>query len=242
MKWHCIHPHPDPLPSREREQFRLFTKPSILNPEFRKRTEAKMIFGNYMRCKAMLTGLVMAILLFSPVYSTAGTTDINNRSLTESGMIVGYGTGDIAGGKHYEPILLIWHLGCDLKRFIPKLEDHKGTLSVYLEPQINPVFNPETDLEFGVGVGLKYMHPITDEISAYIFGSVGPHYITVQTTDQANGFIFSDTIGAGLSFFLTGRTSVNLEYRFRHMSNADIEEPNGGIDTHFATIGYYVYF
>ena len=163
-----------------------------------------MTFREYIQCKPTLTGLIMAILLFFPVYSTAGTTDVNsyNKSLlTESGIIIGYGTGDIAEEKHYEPILLIWHLGCDLKIFIPKLEDHQGTLSLYVEPQINPVFNPETDLEFGVGVGLKYMHPVTEKISAYIFGSMGPHYITVKTKEQANGFIFSDTIGVPASRF-----------------------------------------
>jgi len=204
-----------------------------------------VIFGNYIRCKATLTGLIMAILLFFPVYSTAGTTDVNSYNknlLTESGIIIGYGTGDIAEEKHYEPILLIWHLGCDLKRFFPQLEDHQGTLSLYVEPQINPVFNPETDLEIGVGVGLKYMHPVTEKISAYIFGSTGPHYITVKTKEQTNGFIFSDTIGAGISFFLTEKSSLNLEYRFRHISNADLVKPNGGIDTHFGMIGYSVYF
>ena len=204
-----------------------------------------MIFGNYIRCKATLTGLIMAILLFFPVYSTAGTTDVNSYNknlLTESGIIIGYGTGDIAEEKHYEPILLIWHLGCDLKRFFPQLEDHQGTLSLYVEPQINPVFNPETDFEIGVGVGLKYMHPVTEKISAYIFGSTGPHYITVKTKEQTNGFIFSDTIGAGISFFLTEKSSLNLEYRYRHISNADLVKPNGGIDTHFGMIGYSVYF
>ena len=196
---------------------------------------------NYIRCKVVLTELVIVILLFFPAYSAAGTNDINNRLLTESGIITGYGKGDVKEGN-YEPVLLIWHLGCDLKRFIPELKNYSGTFLVYLEPQINPVFERETDLEFGVCVGLKYMHPITDGISAYIFGSVGPHYITVQTTTQANGFIFSDTIGAGFSFFLTKKSSLNLGYRFRHMSNAGIKEPNEGINTHFGTIGYSVYF
>ncbi|OPX41667.1 MAG: hypothetical protein B1H13_00795 [Desulfobacteraceae bacterium 4484_190.3] len=200
-----------------------------------------MIFVNYIRCKVVLAKLAIMILLFFPAYSAAGTNDMNNRLLTESGIITGYGTGDVEEGN-YEPVLLIWHLGCDLKRFIPELKNYSGTFSVYLEPQINPVFERETDLEFGVGVGLKYLHPVTEEISAYIFGSVGPHYITVQTTDQANGFIFSDTIGAGFSFFLTEKSSLNLGYRFRHMSNAGIKKPNGGINTHFGTIGYSVYF
>ncbi|MBW2600011.1 MAG: acyloxyacyl hydrolase, partial [Deltaproteobacteria bacterium] len=192
-----------------------------------------------MRYNAVIAGLIVVIILSFPAYSAADTTDINscdNRLLTESGIIIGWGTGDISEGKHYEPILLI--LGCDLKRLFPQLEDHRGVLSLYVEPQINPVFNPETDIEFGVGVGLKYMHPVTEKISAYIFGSTGPHYITVKTREQTDGFIFSDTIGAGIAFFLTEKSSLNLEYRFRHISNASLVRPNGGIDTHFGMIGY----
>lgn len=196
---------------------------------------------SYRQYKAILTGLVIAILMFHPAYSAAGTNDINNPLLTESGIIAGYGTGDVKEGN-YEPVLLIWHLGCDLKRFIPELKNYSGTFSIYLEPQINPVFERETDLEFGIGVGLKYLHPVTEKISAYIFGSVGPHYITVETRDQANGFIFSNTIGAGFSFFLTEKSSLNLGYGLRHMSNACTRKPNGGINTHFGTIGYSVYF
>jgi hypothetical protein len=196
---------------------------------------------SYRQYKAILTGLVITILLFPPAYSAAGTNDINNPLLTESGIIAGYGTGDVKEGN-YEPVLLIWHLGCDLKRFIPELRNYSGTFSIYLEPQINPVFERETDLEFGIGVGLKYLHLVTEKISAYIFGSVGPHYITVETRDQANGFIFSNTIGAGFSFFLTEKSSLNLGYRLRHMSNACTRKPNGGINTHFGTIGYSVYF
>jgi len=80
-----------------------------------------MIFVNYIRCKVVLTELVIVILLFFPAYSAAGTNDINNRLLTESGIITGYGKGDVKEGN-YEPVLLIWHLGCDLKRFIPELK------------------------------------------------------------------------------------------------------------------------
>lgn len=189
-------------------------------------------------------GVVIVLSLFLYSYAHAAGSECladASRSNTESSVIVGYGTGDVEEGN-YEPVLLIWRLGWNLKQFFPSLENHSGTVSFYIEPQINPVFDRETDIEFGVGVGLKYMHPLTDSVGAYLFGSVGPHYISVKTSDQANGFIFSDTVGAGLSFFLTEKSAINVEYRLRHMSNAGIEKPNGGINTHFGTIGYSVFF
>jgi hypothetical protein len=159
----------------------------------------------------------------------------------EAGFIAGYGTGSIHEGN-YEPVLLIAHLAYDLKAFFPSLDKHRGILSVVCEPQINPVFQPKSDIEFGVGLGLKYMYPATDNLYPYIQGTVGPHYISVQTDDQASGFTFADTIGAGLYYFVTKTTAVNAGYRFRHMSNAGIKSPNGGINTHFGTAGVSLFF
>ena len=162
-------------------------------------------------------------------------------SLTESTVMVGYGSGGLSSEK-YEPMLLLWHLGYDLKGFFKDLPKYGGTLTGFLEPQINPVFSPETDVEFGVGIGVKYMHPLTEALSGYVMASVGPYFITVQNPDQVNGLVFFDTASLGLSFFLTPKSAVNLEYRFRHMSNGGIKQPNNGINIHMVAIGYTLFF
>ena len=151
------------------------------------------------------------------------------------------GTGGTSEGD-YNPILLIWHLGSDLKRYLAPLNEHKGTLSFILEPQVNPAFNPRTDIEFGVGVGLKYAYPVTEKISPYIMGTVGPHFFTLKNEDQATGFVFANTFGAGLYFYLDKKSAINLGYRYRHISNAGIKDPNGGINTQFGVIGYSIFF
>lgn len=202
-----------------------------------------MRISNPVKLTTLLVILVI-ILLSAWAYADEEAPDAssaNNRLFVESGIITGFGTSDIADGD-YQPILLIWHLGIDMKRFSPGLENHRGTLSFYLEPQINPVVNHGTDIECGVGLGFKYMYPITDNIFTYIIGGIGPHYVSVVTKDQANGFIFSDTIGAGFYYFLPGNTAINIGYRFRHMSNAGLAHPNYGVETHFGTIGYSIFF
>ena len=188
---------------------------------------------------------VLAILFLGTyAYADGNSPDagsVSDRLFTESGIITGFGSASINEGD-YETILLIWHLGIDLKKFFPKLETHKGKLSFYLEPQINPVVSPETDIECGIGLGFKYMYPITDKLFPYIMGGAGPHYISVNTKKQTNGFIFSNTIGVGFYCFLTDNSAINLGYRLRHMSNANLTKPNGGIDSHFGTIGYSIFF
>ena len=89
---------------------------------------------------------------------------------------------------------------------------------------------------------MKYTHSLTGRLTAYLMGSVGPHYISLKTVDQASGFIFADTVGAGFYYRITESSAINIGYRFRHASNAGLKMPNGGINTNFCTVGYSVFF
>jgi len=198
-----------------------------------------------LRLKYYISFLTAAAVFFAlPVCAFGDQAEsglLSKMSLTESTFTVGYGRGSISEGD-YEHVSLIWHLGFDLERLFTRLQEHRGALSFVLEPKINPVLNPDTDLEIGISLGFKYRYPLSKKLSAYALGSVGPHLVTVQTQDQANGFVFFDTIGAGISFFLTEKSALNIEYRFRHLSNADIKEPNNGIDSHMVAVGYSLFF
>ena len=192
----------------------------------------------------MLFAILAVISLNNWVYADENSPEAspaNARLFTESGIITGFGNGSIDEGN-YQPILLIWHMSIDLNGFFHAPKGCKGKFSLYLEPQINPVVNPETDIEFGIGLGFKFMYPVTDSLSTYILAGAGPQYISVNTRKQANGFIFSDTIGAGFYYFLTKKSAVNVGYRFRHMSNIGLSHPNHGINNHFGTIGYSIFF
>jgi len=189
--------------------------------------------------KGTLTAMMMLAFLVTVDNAVAGDTGF---PVTESGIILGYGTGNIEGG-HYEPLLLVWHIGFRLKEFSSEQsQDHNNIVTFYIESQINPVVNPESDVEFGISAGLKYMHYLTNTVSAHLMASFGPHWITVNTESQAKGFVFSSTIGAGISVFVTDNSAVSLGFRARHLSNANLSKPNGGIETCFGTIGYSIFF
>lgn len=159
----------------------------------------------------------------------------------ESAFISGIGTGKILEG-HYQPLLLIWHLGIDMKKYFLSLEKHRGSLSGFFEIQFNPAFEPEDNFEFGISPGIQYRYPFTEKLAGYLLLSIGPHYISLVTAHQENGFIFSDAVGGGFYYLLDGNSAITLGYRFRHMSNAGLNMPNEGIDTHFITFGYSNFF
>jgi hypothetical protein len=161
---------------------------------------------------------------------------------SELGFYAGAGYGDVVEGP-YIPIFFIVHMGMDMKRWFPSLQDHRGTLSLFFEPQFGfAPTNKQNGVEFGVGVGLKYAYPIGDSYSVYILGSVGPHVMTLKTQDQADGFIFNDTIGLGTAFKISPGSAINIECRLRHLSNAEIQKPNYGIENLIGLVGYTLYF
>ena len=68
----------------------------------------------------------------------------------------------------------------------------------------------------------------------------GPHYINAQTQRQAKGFIFSDNLAAGIRLPLPAHLAgeFNIQYRLRHISNAGLKSPNGGINNGFLVVGF----
>ncbi len=159
----------------------------------------------------------------------------------ETRIVVGLGTGCLPEGT-YQPILLSGYIGIDLKKHFPKLARLSGTLSFILEPQIRTILEPESAVECGLGIGLHYRYPIRDSLSFYLMGSIGPHYLAIETSEQARGFLFTDSLEAGLYYHLTKDSAITLGYRFNHLSNAHLKLPNNGIDSHFAILGYSVFF
>ena len=158
---------------------------------------------------------------------------------TEVGFVTGFGYSTVSEGK-YLPVPLIVHLGTDMGRWFPSLANNRGVLTVFLEPQVNPVFGYETRLEAGASLGLKYRYPLTDALSVYGLYSAGFLFLTADTVDQANGLNFANSVGAGISVRIMPGAALDLGFRIRHVSNADLREPNCGIDSYIGTIGFMI--
>ncbi|HPD63966.1 MAG TPA: acyloxyacyl hydrolase [Bacteroidia bacterium] len=106
-------------------------------------------------------------------------------------------------------------------------------LQISFKPQyaglyVNQHFHHETGLNVGFDLSVRLSD---NSMLTYSTGS-GPHFITYQSRRQAKGFIFSD------NFLLVFRkkTGIDSDFEFeifsgiRHISNAGIKRPNGGIN------------
>ncbi|MFH2094821.1 MAG: acyloxyacyl hydrolase [Bacteroidota bacterium] len=112
--------------------------------------------------------------------------------------------------------------------------------SMLYVPQFNPVMisGKIKEYEFGVNLWLKYSHRFGKSIFYGAIGS-GPHYISTVTRLQAKGFIFSDNFISGFSRPVGSNLFIDFQIRFRHISNANLQKPNLGIDNFLTTIGIY---
>lgn len=113
---------------------------------------------------------------------------------------------------------------------------------IFLEPQlVLALFNPpgKTNAEFGVNTGIALQQRLSDRFRLRAAIGTGPHFITVETRQQARGFIFSDNFSLGIigKPRVSDRLAGHLTARFRHISNANLFLPNKGIDTWFLLAG-----
>ena len=153
------------------------------------------------------------------------------------GFHVGYSVNQVYNyASLYRPFILLFFNGFPLH----SRHDEKF-FSLYYEPQFNPViFNNTLEVEFGINLGLSYTWKLGNRLQSFISLGTGPHYITVALPRQAPGFSFSDNIALGIErqIFLAAHSyNLNVQYRYRHVSNAGLRIPNGGINNGFLIVG-----
>ena len=140
-------------------------------------------------------------------------------------------------GRKYIPYQLLGLV--TLHNFTPK---KKMNWWLYTEPQwvyVDYDTDHPFDLEFGCNLGFKIEFPLTDLTLLTAGIGAGPHIITANTTDQSRGFIFSDNMEVGIrKLFKNSDWEAHLKWRWRHISNANINPPNDGIDNLVIVAGF----
>ncbi len=161
-----------------------------------------------------------------------------NWEIIEKGISVGYGYGinnnNLPEGS-YSPIFFIRTLAVDFPHINDRLPP-RVKISIIFEPQANLVLlrkpdSTKVEFELGIGVGIQNRFLITKKISTFYHLIVGPQYFSTSTIRQTKGLIFSDNLGLGFSYLIDPHWMISSEFRIRHMSNANIVQPNYGINT-----------
>lgn len=186
----------------------------------------------------LILSLISGVVLGGNTPPDSATTSRVNFS--QSGFLIGLPIQyeRLPEGK-YVPILLQGNLDFRIKK-ASALEEKNSRFYFYLEPTVNPVMIPDTtsSIEMGGSVGFKYGYYFNPNNSLKIHAGIGGQYHHLESAVQAQGYIFAHN--AGLSYqrnLKGGKLYTTVGYRYRHLSNYGIKQPNTGIGNHFVLFG-----
>jgi opacity protein-like surface antigen len=95
--------------------------------------------------------------------------------------------------------------------------------------------------DFSVTPVLRLQQTVRSEFSPYLEIGVGAHLLSETSISPERRFStalqFGSHIGVGVRF--GHQHEYDLSYRFRHLSNAGIKQPNDGIEFHEVRLGYW---
>jgi hypothetical protein len=95
--------------------------------------------------------------------------------------------------------------------------------------------------EIGFTPTFRFQQNTISGIAPYAELAVGFHFLSNTSVSPqrrfGSSFQFGDHIGAGVRFGDKGRYDVG--YRYQHLSNAGIKEPNQGINFHQLRLQYH---
>ncbi len=92
--------------------------------------------------------------------------------------------------------------------------------------------------EYILSTNLLLRRKIYKSHSIYVLIGFGPMYISKRTERLAKGFAFSENISIGISTNIYKNVFFDIRGGYRHLSNAELQQPNSGINIATIEIGF----
>jgi len=197
-----------------------------------------------LRVLAHAAALVLAVFIAygGPAHAEDITSgDVILKSGYELGIQTGYGTGmrNYGGVGRVDNVVFMPSISVPLLRREIGPSVLKGVLQYQFEPVIGLMTSPSAKFDIGASlIGFKYNFTgLGSRISPHADFGFGVIYEPVDRRVQGTSFNFLLQTGLGVQYFVNDKTAVNVSYRYRHISNAGIKQPNSGINSNFVLVG-----
>ena len=118
----------------------------------------------------------------------------------------------------------------------------RGSVEVGLEPFVQFYLEPSRVSQEGIKAVGRYHFISVAPIVPYLEFAAGVMHSNLKIDEIRSRYAFSLETGAGLSYLLTPTLALTAGYRFQHISNADGESPNTGINSNTGLIGVTFFF
>ena len=121
---------------------------------------------------------------------------------------------------------------------------YRGQVSIGAEMVYIQFQEPVVSDGIGFTPKIKYLFVADNRIRPYAEFAGGPFWtdFTNKVPEESSSFNFILTAGVGCSFFITSQASINIGYRFHHISNAGTSQPNVGLNSSLPFGGFSFYF
>jgi opacity protein-like surface antigen len=196
--------------------------------------------------------IAMAGLAWAGIASTGSAAEATNRltaeqgaSIWESGVGEGFrrnalainvstgpGVGvKIFGSEHYHD----WWLGTVdvewiLSEVVAKDKWYRGNWEIAFEVFGGQQYEPSSAYLVGFTPLLRYDFAIGHRWVIFAQGGSGGTLTDIRDGDLSTTFEFALQAGVGAHFFIDDHVSLNIQTRFIHLSNANLDVPNLGVN------------
>lgn len=104
--------------------------------------------------------------------------------------------------------------------------------------QTKKVIANSRSYEIGISGGVMAAYKLFNEIlHIYLLFSLGPHYSKKSPERQVSGFMFNSNYDIGVNIYMRDNLLFDFRTGFRHLSNANLKNPNGGINNWIISLG-----
>jgi opacity protein-like surface antigen len=194
---------------------------------------------------AVVTIIALFLVLICSTSARAGelkSGDIIANSDYELGVLAGYGWA--MDGLRQEPDIehsvLLPSFSIPLSGNEMGSSFYRGIVQYQLEPVVGYISKPNQKMEAGLSfAGFKYnFTALESRWSPYSNFGFGVIYEPIGHHVQGSDFNFIIQTGVGVQYFLDEKNAINVQYRYRHISNASYRLPNSSINSSFILVGW----
>jgi opacity protein-like surface antigen len=149
------------------------------------------------------------------------------------------GQGD---GRNAEYLAILPQLGIGLTDVLGEDSWYRGNLDAVFQGEFLAAYEPNSGYSAGFSFLLRYNLLFSQQWAPYFELGGGVGTLDFDLRDQDDGLIFYPQAGVGMHYFLTDKMSLDLGWRFHHMSNANTTLPNNSINASLLLFGFSWYF
>lgn len=195
-----------------------------------------------------LLSIALVTLLFTSQAAFADKTAVT-KSTEDTIANAGYSAGVMAGygvrlwdhGRSIDIVQGVVHVAFPLTGPMGR-SWYRGVLDYKVELQGGVMTNFDDRALVGISpIGLRYNFTAAGKLVPYVEVVLGGAYIDVPRHVQGTRFNFTENGAVGAQYFIRPDIALNAQFRFMHLSNAGIREPNPGIDEGFLLVGISFY-